>query len=268
MDRFTVGSVPYVNAVPLTHFLPDLGVAVRFAVPSQLPEMLERGSAQAVLVSSVDALRVPGRRMAKGVCIGSEGPVKSVRLFSKVPFAEIRSLAWDASSMTSNRLAQVLLSECHGVQPKVNTQSPNLAEMLKTSDACVLIGDIGMLAAGDGLHVMDMGSAWTELTGLPFVWAAWIGGEALTDELAQLLAEGARRASLGRGAPWTETGEAVIHAVEASSGWPAGAVEDYYRQVMVYEMEERMLRGLALFSELLQKAGFADCSHFPALVGP
>lgn len=267
MARFTVGSVPYVNAVPLTHFLPELGVDVRFAVPSELPAMLENGEAQAVLVSSVDALRVPERRMASGVCIGSDGPVKSVRLFSKVPFAEIRSLAWDSSSMTSNRLALVLLSELYGVQPEVQSHHPDLHRMLETCDACVLIGDIGMLAEGEGLHIMDMGSAWTDLTGLPFVWAAWIGKEGLTTELADRLAAGARKASLGKGAPATTTGDGVIHAVEQTSGWPAGAVADYYREVMVYDMDDRMLQGLRKFAELLQKNGFDDCAHFPSQVG-
>ena len=159
MPKFTVGSVPYVNAIPLTRQLERWKYLfdVRYDVPSALPAMLERGEAHAILVSSVDALRTPGRRMADGVCIGSDGEVKSVRLFSRVPPKQIRRLALDASSMTSNRLAQVILNDRYDVRPEVVTLPPHLEGMLVEADACVLIGDIGMTTVGDGLHILDLG---------------------------------------------------------------------------------------------------------------
>ena len=181
---FTVGSVPYVNAVPLVAQFESLGeaspVRVRYAVPSQLPAMLESGEADAILVSSIEALRKPGLRMASGVCIGSVGAVESVRLFSWVPFSEIGSLALDASSMTSNALAQIVLRETYGVAPSVCVRPSLPPEELDEADACVLIGDVGMASEGRGMHVLDLGLAWWELTGLPFVWAAWVGGEGLS----------------------------------------------------------------------------------------
>lgn len=288
---FVVGSVPYVNAIPLTAIFDgvpsregrgDSPVRVVFDIPSKLPQMLESGEADAVLVSSIDALRVPGRRMAAGVCIGSDGPVKSVRLFSRVPFKEIQSLALDAASLTSNRLARILLAELYGIHPSVVTLEPNVNHMLKQADACVLIGDIGMTSDGDGLDVMDMGEAWTRLTGKPFVWAAWIGNERLTPELAghlqmpleyygslALVESGVRRKSA---LPVEETIQSrrdhVIELGITHSGWTREMVQDYYDNAMVYDMDDRMLDGYREFQARLLRNGFDDCGHFPALVAP
>lgn len=264
MSRYTVGSVPYINAIPLVRSFEVQGAAspveVRYEVPSRLPSLLDSGVAQAVLVSSVDALRVPGRRMAAGVCIGSDGPVKSVRLFSKVPLESIRSLCLDSSSMTSNRLAQLLLRECHGIDPEVTPHAPDLDAMLETADACVLIGDIGMSAPEDGLHVWDLGDAWTQLTGLPFVWAAWIGSDALTPELVGLLQDAARKQE------GSEAIESLVSLASTRTGLSRDRIDDYYRNVMAYRMDERMLEGLREFQRRLLANGFADCLHYPEIV--
>lgn len=256
---FTVGSVPYVNAIPLVAHLDgtDRPVRVLYDVPSNLPPLLANGEAQAILVSSVDSLRMPGRKIAGGVCIGSDGPVKSVRLFSKVPPSEIRRLALDASSMTSNRLAQIVLAEAYGVRPSLTTCLPDLSKMLSDADACVLIGDIGMSADGSGLTVLDLGQEWKELTGLPFVWAAWIGSEGLTPELAGLLAA----------AEHTDL-EALVEPTSKKSGWDERTVRDYFFNVMRYRMDDRMLEGLHEFQRRLLTNGFADACHFPEIVQP
>jgi chorismate dehydratase len=266
----TVGSVPYANALPLVarfELDPNSRVRVIYDVPSRLPQLLESGDASAILVSSVDALRVPGRRMAAGVCIGSDGPVKSVRLFSKVPFYQIGSLALDQSSMTSNRLAQVLLAEIAGVRPMCAPEPPDQERMLAKYDACVLIGDIGMLAPSEGLHVLDMGEAWTRLTGLPFVWAAWIGGDGLSADLAGKLRESARQSGVGKTHPDSDRAAKLFEFAKGKVDWPEGMLEDYFQNVMVYEMGERALDGLREFQRLLLKHGFDDCVHFPEIVG-
>jgi chorismate dehydratase len=299
MKQFIVGCVPYANAIPLVAWFEGKGerspVKVIYDVPSKLPELLDSGRADAILVSSVDALRVPGRRMAEGVCIGSHGAVKSVRLFSKVPPKQIKSLALDQSSMTSNRLAQVVLRERYGIVPEGKPELPDLAKMLETHDACVLIGDIGMTAPSDGLYVLDLGEEWRRLTGRPFVWAAWIGGERLTPDLVAWLYTASRVYNAGRdihnrefGARLTrllmwrwlnemnEPTEAyveqqrtnLIEIAKAKVDWPEDVLRDYFFEVMVYDMDETVLEGYRTFQKLLLQNEFSDCCHFPALVAP
>jgi predicted solute-binding protein len=175
MAQFRVGCVPYVNARPLVSAFdqPNEFVEVVYDVPSKLPALLDTGEVDAILVSSIELLRRADLRPAAEVGIMSYGPVQSVRLLSKVPLTEIKSLALDQSSMTSNILAQVILAE-QGVFPTTETLSPDAPNMLAHHDACVIIGDRGYEANGAGLVDLDLGHAWTEMTGLPFVWALWL----------------------------------------------------------------------------------------------
>ncbi len=296
--RFTVGSVPYVNAIPLVLWFEELGdsspVEVVFDVPSKLPELLDSGQADAILVSSVDALQTPGRRMAAGVCIGSHGPVKSVRLFSKRPIREIETLALDRSSMTSNRLAHIVLAERYGIEPASHPMAPDLAKMLEECDACVLIGDIGMVAESEGLHIIDLGDEWRRLTGKPFVWAAWIGSERLSSELAAWLQVASTISRAGRDlsldstdglvarglfrrylnetealqAPYERVRRQALIERAVSHGWSAPVVRDYFFNVMVYDMDPQVLEGFREFQRRLIEQGFGDCSNFPAMVAP
>ena len=261
MAKFTIGCVPFVNARPLVAWFDSLGlespVRVVYEIPSLLPQMLDEGRADAVLASSFDALVTPGRRIAEGVCIGSYGKAESVKLFSKVPFSEIGSLALDQSSMTSNHLAQIVLIETYGAQPSVEVAKPNLDAMLESHDAAVLIGDIGMTTKGDGRHVLDLGEAWTAMTGLPFVWAAWIGGEGLTSELATLLHEAER---------WSnEHIQDVIDQATEASGWDRNACARYLTRTMLYPMGEREIAGLRAFKDALLRCGLVDSTVFPTV---
>ena len=173
--RFRVGCVPYVNARPLVACFdqPNEFVEVVYDVPSRLPALLDSGEVDAILVSSIEYLRREDLVIAADVGIMSNGPVASVRMLSKVPLEEIQTLALDESSMTSNMLAQIILAE-RGVRPSLVTMEPDQAAMLAACDACVLIGDKGLEADGTGLVDVDLGAAWTEMTGEPFVWALWL----------------------------------------------------------------------------------------------
>lgn len=253
MTSFRVGCVPYVNAIPLAmpFVRPDSNIEVRFDVPSRLPSLLDSGEAQAILVSSFDALTQANRRMGRRVCIGSFGPVESVRLFSKVPFEKICSLALDQSSMTSNSLAQIVLAESLDCRPSTCKMAPDLNSMLEGNDACVLIGDIGMAADGTGLHVLDLGEAWTDLTGLPFVWAAWVGRDEFSAELADQLGSALEQ---GFGVDdW-------VQAAVTQSGWEEEVARRYFGSTMRYEFTHEMETGLKLFQSKLANHGFP--AHF------
>ena len=176
MAQFRVGCVPYVNARPLVAAFdqPNEFIEVVYEVPSALPALLDSGVVDAILVSSIELLRRDDLLPVAEVGIMSYGPVQSVRMLSKVPLTDIKSLALDQSSMTSNILAQVILAE-QGVFPRTETLPPDQSNMLANHDACVIIGDKGFEADGTGLVDIDLGKAWTDMTGLPFVWALWLG---------------------------------------------------------------------------------------------
>jgi chorismate dehydratase len=266
---YVVGCVPYVNARPLVHAL-EAGeqgqVRVVYDVPSRLPALLERGEAQAVLASSFEALTTPGRTAAAGICIASYGPVRSVRLFSKKPIENIHSLALDASSMTSNHLAQVILGERYGIRPRLVHHVPDLWPMLESADACVLIGDKGMTAAGDGLYVLDLGEEWRLMTGLPFVWALWIGDSGLSPALVGHLGAALKEAGFSEDGDPRSREEVVAAAAERAS-WDLETCRNYLTKTICYQLGERELEGLREFQRKLVEHGF-QAGHFPRLVAP
>ncbi|MCX7799787.1 MAG: menaquinone biosynthesis protein [Fimbriimonadales bacterium] len=266
-----LGSIPFVNGAPLVHPFLRLGeaspVRVVEAVPSDLPGLLESGQAEAILVSSIDALRTPGRTACAGVCIGTRGMVESVRLFSKVPFDAIGTLAEDASSMTSNALARVILAESFGARPRTRRLPPNLYTMLEACDACVLIGDIGMTADGTGLYVLDLGQAWVALTGLPFVWALCVGDERLTPEMAGWMNWARGRSGCGADAEGPPD-EQLIRAAADRAGMDRELVRAYLTRTMSYRLDDAFLSGLRAFGRYLVRHGIVASAALPRFVEP
>ena len=261
--QYVAGSVPYVNARPLVsffeHLAADSPVQLLYAVPSQLPECLDAGTCHVAMVSSFEALRNPGRRISDAGCVGTRGAAESVRLFSKVPFEQIRTLALDASSLTSTHLTQVVLIERYGVRPRTVHMAPDLNAMLAENDACLIIGDKGMLTDGTGLHVLDLGAEWLALTELPFVWAAWIGGAGLTDELSS---------HLSRAREWGQRHlDVIVGETQAKVRWPGDSCRRYLKETMSYELSDEHLAGLRRFQELLLKHRFIENERFPEIVG-
>ena len=112
-----------------------------------------------------------------------------------------------------------------------------------------------MEASSDGLHVLDLGQAWLELTGLPFVWAMWTGTDSLTPELVQHLQ--------GPLIPWRqakETGnvpEIWQDLAAKRVDWPLETVAGYLLRTMSFAMGDAHEAGLRAYAERLEKHGLA-----------
>lgn len=174
-----LGAVNYLNVRPLVHGLdrhPDR-VSVRFDVPAECARLLESGEIDLGMVPSITHLARPTDRIVPGVCIGSDGPVDSVAIFARKPLREVRTLALDTSSRTSAALTRVLCARRFGIHPDFVSYGPDLPAMLARADAALLIGDPALFAdyRALGAEKVDLGLAWTDMTGLPFVWAFWAG---------------------------------------------------------------------------------------------
>lgn len=174
-----IGAVGYLNARPLTWALDaDPGRwVIRYDLPSVCSSLLHAGQVDLGLVPSIDYLQDPDYRFVPGVGIGSRGPIASVALYTRVPVERISSIALDTSSRTSVTLIRVLCRHHFSISPEFVAHGPDLAAMVATADAGLLIGDPAFEAdhAGLGLQKVDLGEEWTTMTGLPFVYAAWTG---------------------------------------------------------------------------------------------
>ena len=104
---------------------------------------------------------------------------------SRVPLQEISTLALDEGSRTSCCLARILLHHQFGVQPECSSLQIDQAWPTAGTDAVLIIGDRAMNAQDSRFPIeVDLGQAWWEWTGLPFVFAVWtarIGEDTVVD---------------------------------------------------------------------------------------
>src|SRR3989475_2173248 len=166
---FRVGSVPYLNAVPLTRGLEE---QIIFVTPSKLAEMLQRDELDAALVSVTEVLFNDRYDILDGIAVASLGEVKSVFLAHRQPIDQVKEVSCDTASLTSVNLLRVLLAE-RGLRPEFKPLASY--DFVSLPDYALLIGDpaLDFLLAPRQHEIWDLGAAWYELTGLPFVYAVW-----------------------------------------------------------------------------------------------
>ncbi len=238
---FRVGSVAYLNAVPLTRGIED---EVVFTTPAKLAELLRQDSLDAALVSVVEALFSDRYDLLDGVAIASLGEVKSVILAHRQPLDQVREVYCDTASLTSVQLLRVLLAE-RGLHPEFKPlASYNFAEL---PDFTLLIGDQALdLNLGPHHHeILDLGAAWYELTGLPFVYAAWALRRGL--ENSRLRRQLREAYAFGQ--------ETLDHIIRTRTEYTEDFRKDYLGWHIHYHLGNDEKRGIARFVELLRKHG-------------
>jgi len=228
--KFRIGSVHYLNAAPLTRGLESELV---FATPARLAEMLRRDELDAALVSVTEVLLTDRYDILDGVAIASLGEVYSVLLAHQKPLAEVQEIFCDTASLTSVNL----------LKPEFKPLENYAAAVAK--DFVLLIGDraIEFQRAPHAHEIFDLGSAWLEMTQLPFVYAVWALRRGIENrELRRELKE-AKHFGL-------ETMESII---ETRTEFDADFRRDYFEWHIHFHLGEDEKRALAKFSELLQK---------------
>ena len=249
-----IGAVGVLNARPLYATLAEAAdVALRADVPAECARLLHAGEIDLGLVPVIELLRGPVTYdIVPGLAIGCDGPVNSVALFTRVPLAQVRRIALDVSSRSSVALLRVLCRHHFGITPAFVDAAPDLAAMLDTADAALLIGDPALRAPWEalGAQKVDLGAAWKAMTGLPFVFAVWaVRPGLLTPGLIGRLH--AARDDGQRAIASLAAAEAGGDAVEAAR------LEQYLRQNIRYDLDERAVRGLSRYLGLAMQDGWA-----------
>src|SRR5688572_21089125 len=173
-----LGAVSYLNTKPLVYGLdahPE-EFDVRFDVPAKCAELLHEGRVDLGLIPAIEYLH-GHYAIVPDISIASDGPVATVAVFTRKPVRDIETLALDLSSRTSVALTRVLCAKHWHITPKFTPAQPDLEAMLQRADAALVFGDpaFEIDAAKHDVTKIDLGAEWQALTGLPFVYAMWVG---------------------------------------------------------------------------------------------
>lgn len=236
---FRVGTVPHLNAVPLTRGLEDQILSLP---PSQLAVKLRQNELDAALLSVTEVLFNDCYDILDGIAIASLGEVKSVFLAHRQPLEEMREIFCDPASLASLNLLKVLLAE-KGLKPELKPLSSY--ERASSVDNVFLIGNnaINFVLAPHEHQIWDLGAAWFELTNLPFVFAVW----ALSRRVSTASLRGKLREAKSFG---METLDAII---DSRTEFTHEFRKDYLGWHIHYHLGSDERRGLAKFIELLRK---------------
>jgi cyclic dehypoxanthinyl futalosine synthase len=244
--RLVLAGISYLNSRPIQDALEGPPYRGRFhldrMVPSEAARRVAEGEAALGLIPVAAAATHGGLRFVRGIAIGSHGPVRSVLVVSRKPIDGVSTVLLDASSRTSVVLARLVLGRLRRSEPRwALCQVPLRLEKLPDDAAAVIIGDPALAVRESFPHVIDLGQAWFEWTGEPFVFAGWAGdpavlaGVGFTRRDEELLRSG------------LAAGLDMRRAIARCCGFDETAAYSYLTEAVRYTFDEPERRGLALF---------------------
>lgn len=249
-----LGTVPYLNVQPNIWALQrglvkwESGpIKIVPDVPRQLARRLAAGEFDSAIVPVFEYFRRPGTyHYIPGPVIAAHGPVASVLLFSSVPLEHLKLVYLDTSSLTSVNLFRVLAAEkgLHIELRDATTQT--IPTPLPQGTGWVLIGDPALAQAGQHPHTLDLAHAWQQLTGMPFVFAAWLCHRNLRKPGITALLQHS-----------LEIGLANLQTVAKDSAGPFNVSAEfalrYFQENIHYHLGEKELAGWTEFGRLCYK---------------
>jgi chorismate dehydratase len=255
-----LGVVSYLNVQPLIWSLHDGEGTDHWEIisarPRELAGRLRAGEFHAAMVPVFEYFSsgLP-YTIVPGASIATRGPVGSVMLYSESPLDEVHTILLDPSSLTSVNLCRVLMAER---QAKITFEEPTPEEQSRVAlkgVARLLIGDPAISERGKHRHEYDLGALWHDMTGLPFVFAAWL----VHPSAAQM----PLNAPLTRAREVGEANFSVIAKVAPRFGTTPEFALEYFRMNMEYDLGETEFEGLETYGKLLAKHGLIASAPSP-----
>lgn len=240
-EKLKVGAVSYLNTKPLIYGFEQGMMQDEMELVIDYPSNIAR----ALLNNQIDIGLVPvaiipelkQHFIVSDYCISSDGAVESVGIFSEVPITEIETLLLDYQSRTSVMLAQVLLKEYWKLNPLIKKAGPEFEQQIKDKIAAVVIGDRALQQHAHSQYYYDLGLAWKEHTGLPFVFAAWVSNKEIDGGFVKKFNTA------------NAYGLARIDEVIAKQQVPNVNLQAYYTRFIQYRLNDEKKVSLQLFLE-------------------
>lgn len=244
-EKIKVGAVSYLNTKPLLYGLQQKTFSEQIDLtldyPSRLASALTARTLDLALVPVAAMPSVPYAQIVSDFCIASDGDVASVALFSQMPLQDLKTVYLDYQSRTSVNLVQVLFRHLWK-QPVTFLPAPqNYIQLIQGEAAGVIIGDRALEHLSHFPYVYDLAAGWKELTGLPFVFAAWISNRELPDSFLRAFNQA------------NSIGLHHLKDIVSDNPFPAYNLLRYYTCNIQYELDDDKRRALQLFLEMVRE---------------
>ena len=244
--KWRIGAVSYLNTRPLLLGMEQSPFKDRIELMKSYPAQI----AQALLDDTIDIGLIPvaimpllkNPQLVSNYVIGTEGEVASVALFSQVPMDQIENVYLDYQSRTSVALAKILFKKQWKKEVEVLTATEGYIDQIKGSTAGIIIGDRALASLNRFEHIYDLGSAWKEYSGLPFVFAAWVANKPIPEEFVQAF-DAANSYGL------SHLNEVIAFIPDNEQVYD---LHKYYTKNISYELTPEKREGLARFLEALK----------------
>ncbi|MEO6850817.1 MAG: menaquinone biosynthesis protein [Mucilaginibacter sp.] len=186
MKKIRISAVIYTNTKPFLYGIQNTPIAdkidLSLDIPSDCAQKLIDDQVDIGLIPVAAVLNLPEWHIVSDYCIGATGPVNSVFIFSNCDIKDVKIIQLDPQSRTSNSLARVLLKNMWNIEPQLVTDADDYAQSTDSYTAFVQIGDRTFGKTAQYKYAYDLAGEWQKLTGLPFVFAAWIANKPIPVE--------------------------------------------------------------------------------------
>jgi len=276
-----ISIVQYLNTAPLvrgfTHGALRGKYELSFTVPSQCAEALRTGAVDMAIIPAIEYQRMAGLVVLPKLAIASKKSVRSLLLVSKKPIQEVKRIALDRSSRSTQALTRILCEKRWHIAPEFFEAEPDLGAMLTAADAALLIGDPALrlsieveaaaktgqdgaltfpgatagIGGAERIFLHDVVEEWRAMTNLPAVLAVWAARPAaVTAEIVRDFQD-----SLAYGMQHLEE---ISEEASREMQLPAAKLRRYLTENIDYHLDEENLRGLNRYYQLASELGLIE----------
>lgn len=246
-----ITAVNYLNTLPFIYGIEqaasELRGALRLAVPSACADAIINGNSDISLVPVADIPKVRSGRIITNFCLSADGEVDTVALLSNTPIEKIHTIYLDSHSRTSVQLVRVLARELWAIAPRWVDNSRLEMELLP-GEAIVAIGDKVFDIEHRYVFKHDLSAGWKQLTGMPFVFAAWVAvtpkGIEIADQLDKALQYGVQHIA-----------QSITDTHNKQREYPFERSYNYLTQSLEFDLTQSKCKAMELFWEKILMPG-------------
>lgn len=245
MSKIRITAVSYLNTKPLLYGLLKSELAdqidLHLDIPSECARKLKDGEVDLGLVPVAIIPELTDARIISDYCIGTVGTVKTVAIYGDCPLEEMTRIYLDYHSRTSVALTRLLLKEFWKLEPELIPAPVNYETMIGGQTGGLVIGDRTIGLEEKFSYVYDLGEAWMQYTGLPFVFAAWVATKNIDKDFLT-----AFNHALQRGV--AEIPQLMYLLPSPHSKFD---LKEYFTHFISYELDDPKRKALSLFLQSL-----------------